>query len=123
MQANYAPIGTSDIRLKYDIYSLDDIPDELFFSLKPKRFKYKTDIYGKGISFGLIAQEVENAFQSYGLNPYDYNLIDVKDVRTYTDDGFYVDKETHRINYNNLISWLIHIVQKQEKRIKILEQI
>ena len=123
VQANYVPIGTSDIRLKYDIYSLDDIPDELFFSLKPKRFKYKTDIYGKGISFGLIAQEVENAFQSYGLNPYDYNLIDVKDVRTYTDDGFYVDKETHRLNYNNLISWLIHIVQKQEKRIKILEQI
>lgn len=121
VQANFAPIGTSDIRLKYDIHSLDDIPDELFFSLKPKRFKYKTDIYGKGINFGLIAQEVESAFLSFGLNPSNYDIIEIKDVRAYTDDGFYVEGETHRINYNNLISWIIKIVQKQQERIIQLE--
>lgn len=121
VQANFVPVGTSDVRLKYDIHSLDDIPDELFFSLKPKRFKYKTDIYGKGINFGLIAQEVESAFLSFGLNPYDYDIVEVKDVRKYTDDGFYVECETHRINYNNLISWIIRIVQKQQEKIIQLE--
>lgn len=121
VQANYQPIGTSDVRLKYDIHSLDDIPDDLFFNLKPKRFKYKTEMYGKGINFGLIAQEVENAFLSFGLNPYDYDIIDIKDVRQYTDDGFYIDGETHRINYNNLISWIIRIVQKQQEKIIQLE--
>lgn len=121
VQANYVPVGTSDIRLKYDIHSLDNIPDELFFNLKPKRFKYKTDKYGKGINFGLIAQEVESAFLSFGLNPYDYDIIEVKDVRKYTDDGLYVKDVTHRINYNNLISWIIRIVQKQQEKIIQLE--
>lgn len=121
VQANYVPIGASDVRLKYDIHSLYDIPDELFFNLKPKRFKYKTDTYGKGINFGLIAQEVESAFLSQGLNPYDFNIIDIKDVRKYSDDGYYVSDETHRINYQNLISWTVSIVQKQQKKIIELE--
>lgn len=122
-QANFAPIGSSDIRLKHSILPLDDIPDELFFELKPYQFKYKTDTYGDGIFFGLIAQQVESAFERYGLNPYDYDLIDVKDVRAYTDDGQYVSDKTHRIHYTNLISWLIKIVQKQNERIKYLENI
>jgi hypothetical protein len=121
VDTNYQKIGTSDVRLKYDIGSLDDIPDDLFYSLKPKRFKYKTQTYGPGIFFGLIAQELENAFQVYGLNPYDYDLIEVKDVSAYTDDGFYVKDSTHRIHYNNLFGWIIKIIQSQNERIKLLE--
>lgn len=121
VQANYVRIDPSDIRLKYDIHNLDDMPDDLFYSLKPKRFKYKTNVYGNGVFFGLIAQEVESAFQFYGLNPYDYDLIEVKDVKAYTDDGYYVNDATHRIHYNNLISWMINIIQKQNQRILALE--
>jgi hypothetical protein len=122
-QATFQPIGASDVRLKHSILPMDNIPDELFYSLKPYQFKYKTDTYGDGLFFGLIAQQLENAFLSYGLNPYEYDLIEVKDVKKYTDDGFYVDDKTHRIHYNNFIAWLIKIVQKQNERIVHLENI
>jgi hypothetical protein len=123
VQANYQPISPSDIRLKHNILPLDNILDELFYSLKPYQFKYKTDTYGDGVFFGLIAQQLENAFLSYGLNPYDYDLIEVKDVKKYTDDGYYVNDKTHRIHYNNFIAWLIKMVQKQNERIVHLENI
>jgi hypothetical protein len=123
VQANYQPISPSDIRLKHSIAPMDNIPDELFYSLKPYQFKYKTDTYGKGLFFGLIAQQLENAFLSYGLDPYEYDLIEVRDVKKYTDDGFYVNDETHRIHYNNFVAWLIKIVQKQNERIMHLENI
>ncbi len=120
-QANFEPKATSDIRLKYDIKSLDNIPDELFYSLKAKQFKYKTNTLKENINFGFIAQQVESAFTSYGLNPYDYNLVELKDVRKYTDDGCYVKDVTHRLNYTNLIAWIINIIQKQNNRIINLE--
>jgi hypothetical protein len=69
----------------------------------------------------LIAQEIESAFQSFGLNSGDYDLIEIKDVSMYTDDGFYVSDATHRIHYNNFIGWMIKIIQSQNERIKILE--
>jgi hypothetical protein len=57
------------------------------------------------------------------LNPYDYDLIEVVDVKKYTDDGFYVKNKTHRLNDKNLIAWIISIVQKQHNRIQYLEDI
>jgi hypothetical protein len=90
-------------------------------SLKPKQFRFKTDKNGKGICFGLIAQELENAFSSFGLNPYDYDIIELDDVRKYTDDGMYVDGETHRINYINFIPWMVKIIQEQNDKIISLE--
>jgi hypothetical protein len=123
VQANFAPKTSSDVRLKHDISSLDSVPNELFMSLKPKQFRFKTDKNGKGICFGLIAQELENAFSSYGLNPYDYDIIELDDVRKYTDDGMYVDGETHRINYINFIPWMVKIIQEQNDRIISLEDI
>jgi len=123
VQANFAPKTSSDVRLKYDIHTLDSIPNELFMSLKPKQFRFKTDKDGKGIYFGLIAQELENAFLLHGLNPYDYDIIELEDVRNYTDDGMYVDGETHRINYINFIPWMVKIIQEQNDKIISLEDI
>jgi len=121
VQSNYQPIGTSDVRLKYDIHSLEVLPDELFYSLKPKRFKYKTSSDDK-VVFGLIAQQVENSFSSFGFNPLDYNLFDIRDVKAYTDDGQYVKEDTHRLNYMDLIPWMIKIIQGQNERISLLEE-
>jgi hypothetical protein len=123
VQANYQRITSSDVRLKYDIQSLDDIPDDIFYTLKPKHFKYKTPFHGDKVFFGLVAQQLENAFVSHGLDPYKYDLIDVMDVKKYTDDGFYVKDETHRIHYNNFIAWLIKITQNHNNRITELENI
>jgi hypothetical protein len=122
VQANFEPKSSSDVRLKYDIKSFDNIPSELFYSLKPKQFRYKKNPLKAGIGFGLIAQQVENAFRSFGLDPSDYNLIEIKDVKPYTDDGYYVKDETHLINYSNLFGWMIDIIQKQNQRIILLEE-
>jgi hypothetical protein len=122
VQANFQPKTTSDIRLKYNMFPLDDIPDELFYSLKPYQFKFKPEAnYGDKIHFGLIAQQVESAFEAYGLNPYEYDLIEVVDVRKYTDDGYYVSDKTHRLNEKNLIAWMIKILKKQKAEIDSLK--
>lgn len=121
VQANFEPLSSSDVRLKYDFKSFDNIPSELFYSLKPKQFRYKKNSMKHGIGFGLIAQQVESAFKSFGLDPSDYNLIEIKDVKPYTDDGYYVKDETHLINYSNLFGWMVDIIQKQNQRIILLE--
>lgn len=121
VQANFEPITTSDVRLKCDMKPLD-LPDELFYSLKPYQFRFKPESnYREGIRFGLIAQQVENAFENYGLNPRDYDIIDVADVRKYTDDGYYVKDKTHRLNDKNLIAWIIDILKKQKTEIENLK--
>lgn len=121
-EATFQPLVSSDFRLKKNILTLN-LPDELFMQLKPKQFEFKCDDYNKGVVFGLIAQQLESAFLRYGLNPYDYNLIELVDVKKYTDEGLYVDDKVHRINYNNIIPWLVSMVQKQHLRISQLESI
>lgn len=121
VQANFQPKTPSDVRLKYDMKPLD-LPDELFYSLKPYQFRFKPETnYGDEIRFGLIAQQVESAFEEHGLNPYDYDLIEVVDVRKYTDDGYYVNDTTHRLNDKNFIAWIIDILKKQKAEIENLK--
>jgi len=121
VQANFQPKTPSDVRLKYDMKPLD-LPDELFYSLKPYQFRFKPETnYGDEIRFGLIAQQVESAFEEHGLNPYDYDLIEVVDVRKYTDDGYYVNDTTHRLNDKNFIAWIIDILKKQKTEIENLK--
>ena len=43
------------MRLKYNIKPLDEIPEELFYELKPHQFNYKTDTKGKGVHFWIIS--------------------------------------------------------------------
>lgn len=114
--ANFQPLSASDFRLKKNITSLDNLPDEIYFNLKPYMFEFKTDSYGKGINIGLLAQEVEKQFSDNQLNPYDYHLIELRDVRKWTDEGMYVsDGKVHTVNYEQLITWGIDIDQKQQK--------
>jgi len=91
-------------------------------SIKAKQFEFKVSDYGHGINFGVLSQELESSFQQFGLNPYDYNLIELGDVRTYTDEGLYIDDYIHRVNYHNFIPWLINIVQNQQLKIAKLEE-
>ena len=52
---------SSDIRLKKEIQSLNDVKD-LYLGFKPKQYKFKTDTLGddEQIRYGLIANEVKN---------------------------------------------------------------
>jgi uncharacterized protein YjbI with pentapeptide repeats len=114
----FQPLESSDFRLKYDFKPLDELPDELYMELNPYQYKFKSDYFGKNIFFGLIAQEVESAFERYGYNALDYNLIEIVDVRDYTDEGQYVrDGKIHRINYTNLHGWNMRMIQKIYKKI------
>lgn len=119
----FQPKESSDFRLKKNIQTLD-LPDNLFMSLKPKCFEYKCDLYNKGLVFGLLAQQVENAFEEAGYDPYSYNLIELVNPKSdYTDEGLYVGKDkVHRINYNNLIPWNISMTQKLYNEVSSLKE-
>ena len=116
-QATFARLDSSDLRLKYNILSLEELPDDLFMSLKAKQYGFKSNIYNDKINFGFIAQQVESAFESHGLDPFKYNLIELVETRDYTDEGLYVKDKVHRINYNNFISWNINMTQKLYKKV------
>lgn len=122
VNANFELKTASDFRLKKEIKSFDDLPDELYYELKPKQFKYKVEDEHEGICFGLLAQQVISAFERYGLNALDYNLVELSDARGYTDEVLYVkDGKMYRINYQNLHAWSMHILQKMNTRLKSLE--
>jgi hypothetical protein len=114
--------SSSDLRLKYNISKLENLPVDLYLALKPWQYKFKTDTYGKGIFLGLFAQQVEATFKRFGYNALDFNLIEIVDAREYTDEGQYVlDGKIHRINYDNFHAWNIYMIQKVYERISNLE--
>jgi len=118
---NFQRISSSDMRLKKNILALD-FPEELFMLFKPKQYEFKCSNYPETKVFGFLAQEVESAFQSFNINPYEYNLIDKMNVRTYTDEGLYVDDYIHRINYENFHAVEVLMIQKLYARVQELEQ-
>lgn len=118
----FQPLGASDFRLKKNIFSLDNLSDELYMSLKPKQFEFKTGDYPKGINFGFVSQQIENAFKDFNLNATDYNLVQIDKVRGYLDECEYIrDSELHRVNYTNMIPWNTHMIQKLYKEIRLLK--
>jgi len=121
--SHYQPITTSDERLKNTVGTMSNIPIDLFMDIKLKQFNYKFDSYGNGINFGVYAQELENTFTDFGLNPNDYNLFSLIDIRKDTDEGLYIEDKVHIINYSNLFVLTMDVVQRQEIRIKALENI
>jgi hypothetical protein len=121
VNTNFQRIGSSDFRLKKNILPLDSIPVSLFLELKPYMYEMKSTGYEKRILFGFLAQEVESAFEKYGLNALDYNLIEIVDSRPELDEGQYVlDGKVHRINYVNFHAWTILMVQKILKKMDIV---
>lgn len=119
----FQPKSSSDFRLKHDFKQLDELPDELYMSLKPWQYKFKIDTYGSGIFFGLFAQEIESAFEIFGFNALDYNIIEIVDARDYTDEGQYVlDGKVHRVNYENFHAWNLLMIQKVYRKVFVEEE-
>lgn len=102
----------SDFRLKKNVKPLDELPIELFMELKPYMYELKCKGYGDGIRFGFFSQMVESAFLKFGLNAIDYNLIEIIDSSSRTDEGEYVlDGKIHRLCYENFHAWDIYVTQ------------
>jgi len=116
---NFQPLSSSDFRLKKNFKPLSELPLTLFMELKAKQFEYKSDVFGKGIRFGFNAQQIEKAFQRHGYSPYEYNLIELRPVKNYTQEGIYIKDYVHRINYENFHAWEIDILQRICKKINL----
>jgi hypothetical protein len=112
--STFQPLTASDMRLKKNIRNLDELPDDLYYSLKPKLFEFKCEPYKQNVSnIGLLAQEVISAFKNYSLDAFQYGIVEYADVRSYTDECLYITGEKLlRISYDQFITWGILINQK-----------
>jgi hypothetical protein len=74
-----ATINTSDERLKQDIEDIDERVFRAWEKVDFKQFRFKQAVNEKGenarIHFGLIAQQVKEAFESEGLDGFKYGLL------------------------------------------------
>lgn len=68
--------SNSDERLKKDIKEIDENVIKAIGEVKLKQFRITRNNPSNKISFGVIAQELIGAFEKYGLNYEDYDLID-----------------------------------------------
>lgn len=77
------PSVTSDDRLKENLSNISDKLKSVARSIEVMSFKYKDRVIAKGdgarVHFGVSAQNVIRAFESEGLNPFDYACLRVVD--------------------------------------------
>lgn len=105
----------SDARLKHAVIDLPESFQEAYMDIKPVQFLWndKPDI---GKQAGVIAQQVMQTLYEHNINMEEANIVTLApDTETY---GF----RAYTVNYDALNVWTIAVVQKQEKRIKDLEE-
>lgn len=107
--------NVSDERFKKDIEDIPDIFIQVWQELLPKVFKWNEliDNGNTKIQFGLIAQDVIEAFQKYGLDYKDYDLVSTYDVKD--------DIEYFSISYDHYQMLTAMVVRKQQKEIAQLQ--
>jgi hypothetical protein len=104
--------STSDRNMKQDIRDLTDAERNVAVACKGllKAFRFTDTVEKDGddanIHFGIIAQELAEAFEAEGLDANDYQLYK---SATYTDDN---DDEQTRLNvcYENLLAFIISAI-------------
>lgn len=72
-------INTSDENYKQDIKEIDDVVLNAWSEVNYAQFRFKDSYEAKGedarYHFGVIAQEIEKAFEGKGLNAFDYGIL------------------------------------------------
>lgn len=103
-------INTSDRTKKQDIQDLSDAERQVATACKGliKKYKWRSAVESKGSDarwhFGIMAQELEQAFLDHGLDAGDYGVFVKEDVET---DGVV---ETHyAVRYNELLAFIIAV--------------
>ena len=116
-------IGTSDFRLKKDLHRLSSEEiSEMYLKLKPYEYRYKSNLNDDKIYTGLLAQEVKNLFEKNGIDWTQYAFLQEITPLDGTDEGEYIGERGYGINYNNLHSWHILMIQKQQMEINTLKE-
>jgi hypothetical protein len=104
------PTVGSDVNLKQDIEDLSDAEKKVAVKAKGllKKYKYKNSVTDKGanarIHIGIIAQELQEAFTSEGLDAYRYSMF-CSD--TWTDETTGEEKTQLGIRYTELLAFII----------------
>lgn len=104
-------INTSDSTKKQDIQDLSEAERQVATACKGliKKYKWRSSVESKGGDarwhFGIMAQELEQAFSDQGLDAGDYGVFIKEDVET---DGVI---ETHyAVRYNELLAFIIAVI-------------
>ena len=106
---------SSDRRLKKDIEDIPEIFAEIWKELQPKVFKWnEKNGNDSKYHFGLIAQDVNSAFEKYGLDCKDYGFVN---SFTISDD----DTEYFGIAYDEYHMLTSLMVKEQQKQIDNLQ--
>lgn len=105
-----SPNVSSDMNLKTDIVDVSETEKLVAQKLKTlvKRFKYNSAVESKGFvnaryHFGVIAQEVKDAFTEFGLDWQEYGVICYEE--TTEENGNFV--QTYSIRYEELLAFII----------------
>ena len=119
VNTNFQRVSSSDIRLKKNYRTLKELPLSLYLDIKPYLYEFKIKDYGEGVRMGFMAQQIEQAFEEYGLDPFSYNLVQKRDPRENTDEDQYVflDGKVHYINYENMHAWTAHVLQQVVEKV------
>lgn len=103
-------VSTSDRTKKQDIQDLSEAERQVATTCKGliKKYKWRSAVESKGGDarwhFGIMAQELEQAFSDHGLDASNYGVFIKEDVET---DGVV---ETHyAVRYNELLAFIIAV--------------
>lgn len=100
-------INTSDEREKRDIKAIDDAVLDAWERVNFSQFRFKT---GDRIHIGVIAQRVEEAFKSEGLDAHDYGLF----CEDTDEDG----EVRYGIRYSEALALECALQRRETKRLK-----
>ena len=108
--ASNGTIQTSDINEKQDIEDLTDAETRVAVSAKGllKKYRWKSAVEEKGndarIHFGIMAQDLQDAFAAEGLDAGDYGMFISS---TWTDETTGEEKTRLGVRYNELLAFII----------------
>ena len=108
--ATNGTIQTSDINEKQDIEDLSEAETRVAVAAKEllKKYRWKSAVADKGddarIHFGIMAQDLENAFANEGLDAGDYGMFI---STTWTDEATGEEKTRLGVRYNELLAFII----------------
>ena len=114
--------STSDLRLKQNInYDISKY-DNLFDSLKPASYQFKSDLNPK-THLGFIAQEIEQSLFNNNLTRKDFAGVTIygEGFDEKTDTILNLDKTTYALGYNELHALEVRQIQLLKARVQELE--
>jgi hypothetical protein len=111
--ATNGTIQTSDRNEKQDIAELSDAEQRVAIAAKGllRKFRWKDSVAEKGddarIHFGIIAQDLQDAFAAEGLDAGDYGMFT---STTWTDEETNEEKTRMGVRYSELLAFIISAI-------------